>query len=115
MAKVSGAAPDLSIRVVTVPVWLQLVVMLVMLHTSIRKLHDPLCTRAFKKQSAVVELQLLASLFIAMKVDGALTWSWVAVFWPLWVPVAMLLVLSVILTLMLPCTLLIIACNYEVF
>ena len=39
-------------RLVTIPVWAQLLVLLVMLHTSVKQLHDPLCTRAFKKQSA---------------------------------------------------------------
>ena len=112
MAKLSSdALLSWSIRVVTVPLWIQLMVLLVMLHTSVKRLQDPMCTRAFKKHSAYIELHLLASLFIAMKMDAALSWSWIAVFWPLWVPIAGLMVGAIILSCVLPCTLLLILCQ----
>ena len=83
MAKVGGTAGHLEMRLITLPVWAQLLVLLVMLHTSVKSLNDPACARDFKKRSVLIELHLLASLFIAMKIDGNITWTWVGVFWPL--------------------------------
>ena len=83
MAKVGGTAGHLEMRLITLPVWAQLLVLLVILHTSVKSLNDPACARDFKKRSVLIELHLLASLFIAMKIDGNITWTWVGVFWPL--------------------------------
>ena len=63
MARLDGRAPHMSVRLITVPVWLQLLVLLVMLHTSVKRLQDPVCTRAFKKQSAFIEVRLPSSRF----------------------------------------------------
>ena len=86
MAKLHGALESVSIRLVTLPIWIQLLVLLIMMQTSVKRLEDRTCMRAFKKHSLYIEIHLLASLFIAMKLDGALSWSWFGIFWPLWVP-----------------------------
>eukprot|EP00960_Hanusia_phi_P028429 747410-Hanusia_phi.AAC.3 len=75
---------DWSYRLVVSPVWLQLIVMLVILHTAIKNLNDSMSARDFKKQSSVIELQLLCTLFISLKLDNVLDWTWSAVFWPVW-------------------------------
>ena len=41
---------------------------------------------------------LLAILFIALKLTGCISWSWLWVLSPIWIPIALLLVLSVILS-----------------
>ena len=64
MARLDGRAPHMSVRLITVPVWLQLLVLLVMLHTSVKRLQDPVCTRAFKKQSAFIEVRPPAYMYI---------------------------------------------------
>jgi len=90
-------------RVIAFPIWLQFVVVMVLLHTSVKRLEDDMCSRAFKKQSASVEVQLLASLFIAMKLDAALSWSWAGTLWPLWALVGVLFIVAGALTCFLGC------------
>eukprot|EP00286_Rhodomonas_abbreviata_P023145 CAMPEP_0181299122 /NCGR_PEP_ID=MMETSP1101-20121128/6166_1 /TAXON_ID=46948 /ORGANISM="Rhodomonas abbreviata, Strain Caron Lab Isolate" /LENGTH=360 /DNA_ID=CAMNT_0023404227 /DNA_START=111 /DNA_END=1190 /DNA_ORIENTATION=- len=109
-AKLEGAL-DWSFRLITIPIWLQLAVVMVMLHTEVKRLQDAMCERAFKKQSASIEIQLLATVFIAMKLDGVLGWSWVAVFWPLWLPAGTLCVLALLLSCFMPCFLCVVVCD----
>jgi hypothetical protein len=56
------------------PVWTQFLVVLVILHTSIRNLNDAMCERAFKKENTWAEINVIASLFLSMKLDGTLPW-----------------------------------------
>eukprot|EP00283_Hemiselmis_rufescens_P021852 CAMPEP_0173438652 /NCGR_PEP_ID=MMETSP1357-20121228/20529_1 /TAXON_ID=77926 /ORGANISM="Hemiselmis rufescens, Strain PCC563" /LENGTH=391 /DNA_ID=CAMNT_0014403963 /DNA_START=37 /DNA_END=1209 /DNA_ORIENTATION=+ len=89
-------------RIVCLPLWTQVLVVLVMLHTSIKQLNDDLCERAFKKQNTWSEVHLVASLFLSMKMDATLPWSWAATLWPLWVPVGMMVIMAATLTATLP-------------
>ncbi|EKX39605.1 hypothetical protein GUITHDRAFT_114334 [Guillardia theta CCMP2712] len=90
-------------RVIASPVWLQLVVMLIILHTAIKNLNDAMSARDFKKQSSVIELQLLCTLFISLKLDGVLEWTWSAVFWPVWLATGIFCGVALLLSILLPC------------
>lgn len=100
-----GGVTELPYRAVVAPIWCQFVVVVVILHTRVRELDDDMCTRDFKKQSAFVEFQLLMSLFIAMKLDNALHWMWIGVFWPIWIAVGIIIIVAVALTGFMTCML----------
>lgn len=44
---------------------------------------------------------ILFFIFLILKLTGAITWSWIWVFAPLWIPIGILIIFGAILTLLL--------------
>ncbi len=51
------------------------------------------------KAAGSLTLSMLTVLFVALKLTGVITWSWWAVLAPTWIPIAIVIVVAVVVTL----------------